>query len=130
MLLQNKRSFTLIEMLIVIVIIGILAAALVPRLLALQVRARNTQRTVAVKQISDMVKVHYLDHGNFPLNLPILLNSGYATSLPLDPLVPNNDPCGLVSHGWVLNGSSTGWYAWDSVQHNGWLYNRSLSAVN
>jgi|GEM_PF-4642644 len=33
---MNKKSFTLIEMLIVIVIIGILSAALIPRLQSIQ----------------------------------------------------------------------------------------------
>lgn len=42
--MDAKKTFTLIEMLIVIVIIGILAAALVPRLQSVQSRARDTKR--------------------------------------------------------------------------------------
>ena len=45
MFTNKKRAFTLIEMLIVIVIIGILAAALIPRLTG----ARNKAQDVAIK---------------------------------------------------------------------------------
>ncbi|MEI7477839.1 MAG: prepilin-type N-terminal cleavage/methylation domain-containing protein [bacterium] len=47
----KQKSFTLIEMLIVVVIIGILAAALIPRLQSVQARARDTKRKADLHQI-------------------------------------------------------------------------------
>jgi len=49
---MKKSAFTLIEMLIVIVIIGILAAALVPKIKWVQERAQMTRLSVDMKQIT------------------------------------------------------------------------------
>ena len=52
-------------MLIVIVIIGILAAALVPRLQSVQARARDTQRKVDGRTISSANEIYKSDNGNY-----------------------------------------------------------------
>ena len=57
------KSFTLIEMLIVIVIIGILAAALVPRLQDVQARARDTKRKADLAQIFNGLQIYKIDNG-------------------------------------------------------------------
>ena len=64
MLLSSKhKSFTLIEMLIVIVIIGILAAALIPRLNSLQARARDTTRRTDTLTIYNALMSYQLNNG-------------------------------------------------------------------
>ncbi len=63
---KNKKTFTLIEMLIVIVIIGILAAALVPRLQSVQGRARDTKRKVDLRTLYNVFEVYRLDNGDYP----------------------------------------------------------------
>jgi len=66
-MVKNKQNaFTLIEMLIVIVIIGILAAALVPRLQSVQARARDTKRKADMNQIYNGINIYYLDRGTIP----------------------------------------------------------------
>jgi len=61
-----KKAFTLIEMLIVIVIIGILAAALVPRLQDVQGRARDTKRKADITQLTNAISLYKLDSGKYP----------------------------------------------------------------
>lgn len=80
---QIKRWFTLIEMLIVIVIIGILAAVLIPRMVGAQAKARNTSRMVAVQQISNALIRYQGDEWAYtPLSA---LVPTYLKSLPIDP---------------------------------------------
>ena len=64
---NNKRGFTLIEILLVVVIIGALAAMVVPRL-----TGRSEQAKVAIAKvdigsnISSALKLYELDNGVFP----------------------------------------------------------------
>ncbi len=91
---KNKKSFTLVEMLIVIVIIGILAAALIPKLQDTQARARDTARKVATQQLGAGLAVYKSDHSSYFSLLPLsggdltatlVTSGGYLTSLPKDP---------------------------------------------
>ena len=61
--MKRSFAFTLIEMLIVIVIIGILAAALVPRLQDVQSRARDTKRKADIAQITNAILIYNTDNG-------------------------------------------------------------------
>lgn len=64
---QNPKAFTLVEMLIVIVIIGILAAALIPRVINAQARARDTARTVDLRNVASAMDLYYTDNGGYPV---------------------------------------------------------------
>jgi len=90
---DTKKSFTLIEMLIVIVIIGILAAALVPRLVSVQGRARDTKRKTDLNQLSTAIQIRHADTSNYPAtvwwfntgNSAYVDLTGYMTAIPYDP---------------------------------------------
>ena len=65
MFTNKKRAFTLIEMLIVIVIIGILAAALIPRLSNARGRATDVAVKAEMQQLSTSLAAYLNDNGNF-----------------------------------------------------------------
>ena len=106
----NRTAFTLIEMLIVIVIIGILAAALVPRLQAVQARARDSKRKVDLRSIANANEIRKLDYGSYALHTSCTMNvagcyvystgaqpriaalSGVMTSIPQDPINNASQP--------------------------------------
>lgn len=69
MIFKNKKTFTLIEMLIVVVIIGIIAASLIPRLQNTQARTRDMIRKKDIKTAADAIAVYYQDNQKFtPIN--------------------------------------------------------------
>jgi general secretion pathway protein G len=62
----TKKWFTLIEMLIVIVIIGVLAAALIPRLSSARWKANDTARKADLQQIATALIAYQMDQNAYP----------------------------------------------------------------
>lgn len=65
-LLKNDRGFTLIEIMVVVVILGILAGIVVPRLLDRPEEARRTKAQVQIKSIEEALALYKLDNGFYP----------------------------------------------------------------
>ncbi len=63
----KKLGFTLVEMLIVIVIIWILAAAIIPKITGVLARARDTQRIADLKNVAMAIQNYKMDYGEYPL---------------------------------------------------------------
>jgi general secretion pathway protein G len=64
--LRNRSGFTLIEIMVVIVILGLLAALVVPKLIGRTEEAKKTQARVQMKHIQQALELFKLDNGFFP----------------------------------------------------------------
>lgn len=100
-ILNNQRGFTLIEILVVVVILGILAAVVVPNFLDKPDEARVTKARVDMKGIGEALAMFKLHNGYFPateqgleaLTTPPTIGriptkfpeGGYLKKTPLDP---------------------------------------------
>lgn len=63
-LVKNKKGFTLIELIVVIVIIGILAAVLIPRMTGFTDKAKGTEVLVHAKQFATAYDSLYAENSN------------------------------------------------------------------
>lgn len=63
---SNQKGFTIVELLIVIVVIGILAALVITTFTGIQQRARNTERQTDIKAIHGQVEAYYAQNGRYP----------------------------------------------------------------
>ena len=63
---RNSRGFTLIEIMVVVVILGILAAFVVPKLLSRPDEARITKAATDIKGIEQSLGLFKLDNGFYP----------------------------------------------------------------
>jgi len=66
---KNKKGFTLIELMIVIAIIGILAAIAIPQFAKYRSKAYNASALSDLKNVRTEVEAYYADHDNYPANL-------------------------------------------------------------
>ena len=61
-----KKGFTLIELMIVVVILGILAAIIVPKFLGREEQARRVAAKVQIKNFEGALSMFKLDNGFYP----------------------------------------------------------------
>lgn len=66
-LINKKQSgFTIVELLIVIIVIGILAALVLNTFQGVQARARDTERRTDINSVATQLEAYYADFGHYP----------------------------------------------------------------
>lgn len=61
-----QKGFTIVELLIVIVVIGILATLVIVTFTGIQQKARNTKRNTDINAIQSHLEAFYAQNGNYP----------------------------------------------------------------
>jgi len=126
-LFMNTRSFTLVELMIVIAIIGVLITLGFGTYINIQRRARDTKRISDINGLVHAIITYEVEQGAYPgdaddLGVHIspdcasdlrndLLNNGYISSVPSDPM-SNTVGCNVGST--VPNIDNLFFYGWDS----------------
>ena len=64
--IRNQRGFTLIELMVVIVILGVLAGLIIPRIMGRPEEARRMKARVQIESIETALKLYKLDNGSYP----------------------------------------------------------------
>jgi type II secretion system protein G len=70
--LKEQKGFTLLELLIVIVIIGILALLIIPNITSAPKKARDTQRKTDITTIRKGLEEYYVNNNTYPAALSAL----------------------------------------------------------
>lgn len=78
----SRLGFTITELLIVIIVIGLLAAVVIVQYNGVQVRARDTQRRTDIANIAKALEQYYADNGSYPIasGTASVINTSWYTS--------------------------------------------------
>ncbi len=63
---REERGFTLIELMVVLVILGILAGLIVPKFMDRPDEARRAKARIQIESLETALKLYKLDNGNYP----------------------------------------------------------------
>lgn len=91
---ETQRGFTLLEMMVVIAIIGLIAALVVPQIMGHMDKARAKTTKLQIRELENAVDLFKLENGFYPARLEDLVvrpanvktwpPNGYLKELPVD----------------------------------------------
>lgn len=117
-----QKGFTIVELLIVIVVIGILAALVLNTFNGVQKRARDSDRQNDMTQLATQLEVYYNDNGHYPTiaNLQDSAASGWVKTnlkgLDLNALVVSGQTSNSITN---TATPTTNQYGYQPYQSNG-----------
>jgi len=81
---MSKKGFTLIELIIVVIIVGILAAIAAPMMSSNVAKARRSEAVAAVGTLRTAARLYYVEHSGFPAGRANLVAAGYIADRDLN----------------------------------------------
>jgi general secretion pathway protein G len=87
----SEQGFTLLELLVVMTIIGILAAVAIPALRDSPQRAREAALKEDLFTLRSTIDQYHGDKGYYPPDLATLVTDGYLRQIPVDPMTKSRE---------------------------------------
>lgn len=88
---EGERGFTLLELITVIALIGILTAIALPNFRVSILQSREAVLKEDLFRLRETIDQYYVDKGQYPASLDVLVEEGYLRSLPKDPFTSAAD---------------------------------------
>jgi type II secretion system protein G len=105
--LKKSSGFTIVELLIVIVVIGILAAITIVAYNGVQQRARYSAMQSDISSLNKAIQLYYADNGTYPYS-----GSGIGNVVGPSPAIPGLVPTYLSKIPTIPNDGIGGYYAY------------------
>lgn len=85
-MLKNDKGFTLIELMVVVVILGILAAVAIPKFTGQSDKAKENRAKADLRTITNALELYYFDNDEYPDDIvDLTTGENYLKDEPKDP---------------------------------------------
>ena len=84
--LNGKKGYTLLELMIVVAIVGILVSLAIPSFQQSAMKAKETALKQNLFTMRAVLDQYYADRGDYPDSLESLVEAKYIRAIPMDPL--------------------------------------------
>ncbi len=117
---KRNQGFTIVELLIVIVVIGILALLVITTYSGIQAKARNSKRQTDIQSIQTQLEAFFSQNGYYPNRVDNMNNSSWLSSnmksLDQNALI---DPSNPTNSKTLLGAPAAKSYSYDVTQSDG-----------
>ena len=116
---KKQKGFTIVELLIVIVVIGILAAIVITTYSGIQAKARNAKRQTDIQSVQTQLEAYFSQNGHYPSLTDMNGSSWISTNMPSLDIHALEDPSSNCTSSCLVAAPAAKSYAYAVTDSNG-----------